>query len=70
MTSRERFLAVFNGQLPDRVPVTLFIQDQGHFLEQMYPDLNAFNFEENQLKVIELQKQLGVDVFVTLLFGS
>ncbi len=69
MTSRERFLAVFNGQLPDRVPVTLFIQDQGHFLEQMYPDMNPLNFEENQLKVIELQKQLGVDVFVRLLFG-
>jgi uroporphyrinogen decarboxylase len=69
MTSRERFLAVFNGQLPDRVPVTLFIQDQGHFLEQMYPDMNPLNFEENQIKVIELQKQLGVDVFVRLLFG-
>ena len=32
MTSRERFLAVLRGEMPDRVPVTLFIQDQGHFL--------------------------------------
>jgi len=69
MTSRERFLKVFNGQIPDRVPVTLFIQDQGHFLEQIYPDINPLDYEENQLKVIELQKQLGVDVFVRLLFG-
>lgn len=69
MTSRERFLAVFKGQIPDRVPVTLFIQDQGHFLEQIYPDLNPLNHEENQIKVIELQRQLGVDVFVRLLFG-
>jgi uroporphyrinogen-III decarboxylase len=32
MTSRERFLKVLQGEMPDRVPVTLFIQDQGHFL--------------------------------------
>ncbi len=38
MTGRERFEAVFRGEIPDRVPVTLFIQDQGHFLEQMRPD--------------------------------
>jgi uroporphyrinogen decarboxylase len=69
MTSRERFLKVFNGELPDRVPVTLFIQDQGHFLEQMYPDSDPLDFEGNQLKVIELQRQFGVDVFVRLLFG-
>jgi uroporphyrinogen decarboxylase len=69
MTSRDRFLKVFKGEMPDRVPVTLFIQDQGHFLEQMYPDSDPLDFEGNQLKVIELQRQLGVDVFVRLLFG-
>jgi uroporphyrinogen decarboxylase len=69
LTSRERFLKVFNGQIPDRVPVTLFIIDQGHFIEQMYPDINPNNYEELQLKVIEIQKQLGVDVFVRMLFG-
>ena len=31
MNSRERFLAVLDGKMPDRVPVTLFIADQGHF---------------------------------------
>jgi uroporphyrinogen decarboxylase len=69
MTSRERFLRVLNGQMPDRVPVTLFIQDQGHFLEQMYPDVDPWDYETLQLKVIELQKQFGVDVFVRQLFG-
>jgi uroporphyrinogen decarboxylase len=69
MTSRERFLKVLAGEMPDRVPVTLFIQDQGHFLSQNYPDVDPWDFETLQLKVIELQKQLGADVFVRMLFG-
>jgi uroporphyrinogen decarboxylase len=69
MTSRERFLAVLNGQMPDRVPVTLFIQDQGHFLNQLCPDVDPFDYETLQLKVIEIQRQFGVDVFVRMLFG-
>jgi uroporphyrinogen decarboxylase len=69
MTPRERFLAVFNGQLPDRVPVTLFIQDQGHFLEQMRPTADPHDYLARQLDVIEIQKEFGVDVFVRMLFG-
>ena len=69
MTSRERFLAVLNGKMPDRVPVTLFIQDQGHFLNQVYPNVDPQDFETLQLKVIEIQRQFGVDVFVRMLFG-
>lgn len=69
MTSRERFLAVLDGEMPDRVPVTLFIQDQGHFLEQMCPDADPRDYLALQLKVVEIQKQLGVDVFVRMLFG-
>lgn len=69
MTSRERFLAVLNGRMPDRVPVTLFICDQGHFLNQMCPDVDAQDFEALQLKVIELQRQFGADVFVRQLYG-
>ena len=69
MTSRERFLKVFRGELPDRVPITLFIADQGHFLNQMYPDVDPWDFDTLQLKVLEIQKQLGVDVFVRLLYG-
>ena len=69
MDSGERFSQVINGQIPDRVPVTLFIQDQGHFLNQMFPDVDPLDFEEIQLKVIEIQRQFGVDVFVRQLFG-
>jgi hypothetical protein len=38
MTSRERFLAVLGGRMPDRVPVTLFIQ--ADFLEYGTPPEN------------------------------
>ncbi len=68
MTSRERFKKVLNGQLPDRVPVTLFIQDSGHFLDQLCPNIDPWDLEALQLKVIELQKQLGADVFVRVLW--
>ncbi len=68
MTSRERFLKVLNGEMPDRVPVTLFIVEQGHFISQIYPDIDHFDFHQLQLKVIELQKQLGADVFVRMLY--
>ena len=69
MNSRERFLAVLDGKMPDRVPVTLFIVDQGHFLNQVYPDVDPWDFETLQLKVIEIQRQLGVDVFVRMCYG-
>jgi uroporphyrinogen decarboxylase len=68
MTSKERFQTVLAGQIPDRVPVTLFIQDSGHFLNQLYPDIDPWDVETLQLKVIELQRQLGVDVFARMLF--
>jgi uroporphyrinogen-III decarboxylase len=69
MTSRERFLAVLNGQMPDRVPVTLFICDGGHFLNQLHPEIDPWDHERLQLKVIEVQKQFGADVFVRMLYG-
>ncbi len=70
MTGRERFLKVINREIPDRVPVTLFIQDQGFFIKQVYPDIGKDDHLKTQLKVIEIQKQLGADVFVRLLFGA
>ncbi len=70
MNSRERFLKVFKGEIPDRVPVTLFIIEQGHFINQIYPELKQEDYIKGQLKVIEIQKQLGCDVFVRLLYGS
>ncbi len=67
MTSRERFKRVLQGKIPDRVPVTLFMYDQGHFLAQNYPDVDPWDFESWQFKSIELQKQFGADVYVRLL---
>jgi uroporphyrinogen-III decarboxylase len=62
-------LKVFRGELPDRVPVTLFLADQGHFLNQMYPSVDPWDFDTLELKVLEIQKQLGLDAFVRLLYG-
>lgn len=61
---------MINGEIPDRVPVTLFIQDQGFFIKQIYPNIGKDDHLKTQLKVIEIQKQLGADVFVRLLFGA
>jgi len=69
MNGRERLLKALKAERPDRVPVTLFIVDQGHFLEQMYPNIEPHDYEALQLKVIELQKQFGCDVLVRQLFG-
>ncbi len=69
MTSRERFLRVIRGEMPDRAPVTLFICDGGHFLNQLCPEIDSQDHEHLQLKVIELQKQFGADVFVRMLYG-
>jgi len=68
VTSRERFLNVINGIMPDRIPVKLFIADQGHFISQVYPDIDPWDFPALQLKVIEIQKQLGLDVFLRMLY--
>ena len=68
MTSRERFLKVFKGEMPDRVPVTFFIVDQGHFITQVYPGIDPYNHVEVQLKTIQIQKQLGVDVFARMVY--
>jgi hypothetical protein len=69
MTGRERFLAVLNGEMPDRVPITLFLLDQGHFLNQLYPTVDPEDFETLHLKVVEAHRQFGVDIFARLLFG-
>lgn len=69
MTARERFLRVLNGEMPDRVPVCLFIADQGHYINQLYPDIDPFDFETMQMKIVEYQKELGCDVFLRILYG-
>ncbi len=55
--------------MPDRVPVTLFLCDGGHFLNQLCPEIDPLDHEQAQLKVIEIQKQFGADVFVRMLYG-
>ncbi len=69
MTSRQRFLAVLNGSMPDRVPVTLFICDGGHFINQLHPEIDSWDYQALQLKILEVQKSFGADVFVRLLYG-
>jgi len=68
MTSRERFFKTFNGDIVDRMPVAVFIADQGHFINQMYPDVDPFDFAAILSKVIEIQRQLGADIFVRMLY--
>ena len=69
MNARERFLKTLAGEPTDRMPVTLFISDQGHFLEQCYPDADPYNYLDLQRKVVDQQRRFGADVFVRMLFG-
>ncbi len=69
MTSRERMLKAIEGEMTDRVPVTLFIADQGHFINQVYPDIDPWDTQTIQKKVIEFSKEMRADVFVRVLYG-
>jgi len=69
MNSRQRILKVLNGDIPDRVPVTLFIMDEGHFLTQIYPDLDIKDYIGNKFKVIDLQRELGTDIHMRIWGG-
>lgn len=68
MTPRERFLKVFSGEMPDRVPVTLFMIEQGHFMSQIHPDVDFSDLATLQRKVIDFQRELGCDVFIRMLY--
>ncbi|MDC7227249.1 MAG: uroporphyrinogen decarboxylase family protein, partial [Spirochaetales bacterium] len=68
MTGRERLLTVLNGKRADKVPVTLFIQGQGHFITQINPETDQWDFIAIQKNVIDYQKILGVDVHARMLF--
>jgi uroporphyrinogen-III decarboxylase len=69
MTSREILLGAIRGEALDRVPVCLFIHDEGNFLKQVHPELDLAKHLECKKKLIELQAGLGLDVFVRLLHG-
>jgi uroporphyrinogen decarboxylase len=68
MNSRDRLLRTINGEVTDRVPVTLFIQDHGHFIHQLHPDINPLDYENLTFRVIDYQKSLGCDVFARMIF--
>jgi uroporphyrinogen decarboxylase len=68
MNSRERLLRTINGEITDRVPVTLFIQDHGHFIHQLHPEIDPLDYEQLTFKVIDYQRKLGCDVFARMIF--
>ena len=69
MTSRERFLRTFNGDRTDRIPVTYFIVDQGHFLASEYPSLDPHNYDAVHDKMLELYRQIGGDILFRACYG-
>jgi uroporphyrinogen-III decarboxylase len=69
MESRDRILSVIQGKEPDRVPVCIFIHDEGNFLLQVYPELDLRNPLDCKYKLIDLERELGVDLFIRLLHG-
>lgn len=68
MNSRERLLRTINGEVTDRVPVTLFIQDHGHFIHQLHPGIDPLDYEQLTCRVIDYQRSLGCDVFARMIF--
>lgn len=69
MNSRQRLLSVINGEIPDRVPVSLFIHDEGNFLSQIYKNLDLNDPIGCKYKLINLQRELGVDIHLRILHG-
>lgn len=67
MNSRERYLNTFKGIKTDRVPVSLFIVEQGHFMTQVCPDTDPWDHVRQFADVIAFEKEMGADVFVRLL---
>ena len=53
MTSKERLLTALKGGTPDKMPVTLFIQSQGHFITQLAPEIDPWDFEALQKRIID-----------------
>ena len=68
MKSKERLLRTIRGEQTDRVPVTLFIQDHGHFIHQLHPEIDPLDYEQLTFKVIDFQRSLGLDVFARMIF--
>jgi len=61
-------LRTVHGEVTDRVPVTLFIQDHGHFIHQLHPEIDPLEYEQLTFRVIDYQRGLGCDVFARMIF--
>ena len=57
MTSKERLLTVLGGGIPDRVPVSPFVQDE--YLSYFYPDRKQV---DRVFDAVELSRELGFDL--------
>jgi hypothetical protein len=67
MKSRERYLNLFNGKTVDRMPISLFITEQGHFMTGINPDTDPHDHEKQFIEEVAFQKEMGADVFVRML---
>lgn len=67
MTTRERYSKTFKGEPTDRMPVSLFIMEQGHYMSQLYPDTPTYDHDRQFKELIEYNRQVGADTFVRLL---
>ena len=57
MTGRERILAVLQGEIPDRVPIGLFVQEE--FLAYYFPDRKKV---DRVVEGVECAKAFGFDI--------
>lgn len=67
MNARERYLNAVNGLTTDRVPVPLFIVEQGHFMTQLHPNTDLYDHETQISQLIDFEREIGADVSVRLL---
>jgi uroporphyrinogen decarboxylase len=77
LSSRERILKVLRHELPDRVPVTLFLAPQPSFVTTIHPDLPGMDaLCENPAeaewvycrKIVEITRKLGADLVLRPIF--
>lgn len=69
MNSRERLLKTIEGKITDRVPVSLFIHDEGNFLMQVYDDLDMNDPLGCKFKLIDFLRELGTDIHLRMIHG-
>ncbi len=75
MTSRERLLSVFNGKMPDRTPITLFVTDTDIedgppdcIIEKRTGDTIADLIRFHEILGIDIAMRISTDVFEPIAF--